>query len=278
MKLEADTSLLEGEILVPPLKWAGGKRWFVENHRKLLPEKYERYIEPFVGSGALFFSLKPNQAILSDTNKELICFYEQLRASPIELFNKLKAHHRKHSKEYYYKIRSSKPTSALGQAARFIYLNRTCWNGLYRVNLKGEFNVPIGTKTSAILDTDNFTLASELLKRAKLYTSDFEAIIDKARKNDFIFVDPPYTVKHNKNGFIKYNQHLFSWDDQIRLSKSLIRAAERGAKVLLLNANHTSVRNLYSSYGRRVTLERSSVLAANSQRRGSTEELAVQIW
>src|SRR5699024_9439870 len=114
------------------------------------------------------------------------------------------------------------------RAARFIYLNRTCWNGLYRVNKQGKFNVPIGTKVNVRLESDNFMLTSDILKKVDLLISDFENIVDGALEDDFVFADPPYTVAHNNNGFIKYNEKLFSWSDQVRLRDAIIRARERG--------------------------------------------------
>jgi DNA adenine methylase len=142
----------------------------------------------------------------------------------------LKVHAKRHSKKYYYYLRDeAKPTSLAGQAARFLYLNRTCWNGLDRVNLKGKFNVPKGTKSKVILDTDDFEAAAKALGAATLVCSDFATIVDMAEKGDLIYADPPYTVHHNMNGFIKYNEVLFSWEDQTRLRDCLLRASERGA-------------------------------------------------
>lgn len=166
----------------------------------------------------------------------------------------------------------------MNRAARFIYLNRTCWNGLYRVNLSGRFNVPLGTKTNVLLPTDNFIHASRALTDASLQSCDFERTIDRAGRGDFIFADPPYTVRHNNNGFIKYNQQIFSWDDQIRLRDSLWRAHLRGAKVLLTNANHTSVVQLYEDFPVVQALGRNSLLSADTQYRGSVEELLVRSW
>src|SRR5262249_44908144 len=147
-------------------------------------------------------------------------------------------------------------------------LNRTCWNGLYRVNLNGDFNVPIGTKNSVLLDTDNFGKISQLLATTELRCQDYEATIDATAEGDLIFADPPYTVKHNHNGFLKYNESIFSWDDQKRLHSALVRAKIRGAHILLLNADHRSVRDLYRGFGEHRILSRKSVLAADPAYRG----------
>jgi len=267
----------KNEIVLPFLKWAGGKRWFVSHHAEFLNTPFDRYIEPFLGSGAVFFHLAPRESVLSDRNEELMSAYRAIRDDWKSVERELRRHDRNHSKKYYYEIRESKPRAAHTGAARFIYLNRTCWNGLYRVNFKGAFNVPLGTKTDAILDSDNFEAVANLLKNAELHVGDFEKAVDLAGKGDLLFVDPPYTVKHNLNGFVKYNETLFTWKDQIRLRDSVIRAKKRGANVLLTNAYHTSVRKLYERVGKHYRLDRHSILAADTEKRKRCEELLVVI-
>ena len=262
---------------VPFLKWAGGKRWFISQHNNLLPSHYNRYIEPFLGSGAVFFHLRPNSAIIADSNQDLIETYIAIRDFPEEIQNLLQIHQRYHSKEYYYTIRQSNYETIWEKAARFLYLNRTCWNGLYRVNRQGQFNVPIGTKTKVMLDTDNFPFISEILAKTKILTSDFESVIDQAEEEDFIFIDPPYTVKHNENGFVNYNEKIFSWEDQIRLRDSIGRAATRGARILMTNADHESIRQLYNGMCQIESVERSSIIAGKSTHRGKTTEVLIQI-
>ncbi|WP_417317444.1 DNA adenine methylase [Emcibacter sp.] len=265
-------------IIIPFLKWAGGKRWLIERHHDLLDVEFNRFIEPFLGSGAVFFHLKPHTAILNDSNAELINTYQVIKDNWQALECALDVHHREHSKNYYYQIRCSTPIDPIEQAAKFIYLNRTCWNGLYRVNLKGQFNVPIGTKKNVVLDTDDFETISSLLQSTDLISGDFEVAIDQAGSGDFLFVDPPYTVKHNLNGFIKYNETLFSWDDQIRLRDAVAGAVERGAKVLLTNAYHESVMELYRDIGDLIKLSRASVISGKAEGRGSYEELIVKCF
>ena len=260
---------------IPFLKWAGGKRWLVYYHHDIFPCSYNRYIEPFLGSGAVFFHLQPRNAILSDTNLELINCYQALKSDSDKVLKTLKQHDRKHCKDYYYHIRDAKPRNIYTRAARFIYLNRTCWNGLYRVNLNGQFNVPIGTKNNILLDTDTFDAVSKQLKGAEIRHSDFETVIDEAEKNDLIFIDPPYTVKHNYNGFIKYNETLFNWEDQLRLRDATVRAKQRGAQIVLTNADHKSIRALYRNDFDLYRVNRESVLAANSSFRGKVHELLV---
>ena len=235
----------------PFLKWAGGKRWLASKIQSLIPETfhYNNYFEPFLGSGAIFFHFCPQKGYLSDLNPELINTYLVIRDRWSDLYEILLRYDINHCAEFYYKIRKSKPKNKLSKAARFIYLNRTCWNGLYRVNKKGEFNVPIGTKTKVLMETDNFQEISRLLNQMDIKACDFEVTIDKANQGDFIFIDPPYTIKHNLNGFLKYNEKIFSWEDQVRLQKSISKAVARGAQILLLNADHQSIKDLYKELG-----------------------------
>ena len=231
------------------LKWAGGKNWFIKHQAFRLPTNYNTYIEPFLGGGSVYFYMEPEQAILSDTNEELVITFNAIKYEWQKVYTKLIEHSRKHSKEYYYKIRDYRPRTESNIAARLIYLNRTCFNGIYRVNRLGKFNVPIGTHTNVLLESDVFELRSALLQNADLYALDFEVTINLAQAGDFLFCDPPYTVQHNNNGFINYNERLFTWDDQIRLAGALHRAKDRGVQIILTNANHNSVRELYQSEG-----------------------------
>lgn len=266
---------LKAKQTLPFLKWAGGKRWLVHNHQDLLPQQFNSYIEPFLGSGAVFFSLAPTKGILSDLNKDLIDTYIAIRDNWQTVVKKLENHQRNHSKEYYYSVRSNKPKDIVNKAAWFIYLNKTCWNGLYRVNLKGEFNVPIGTKSCIISSKDDYGTIANKLAGLEIVSDDFEKIIQKAKKNDFVFIDPPYTVKHNLNGFVKYNENLFSWRDQIRLRDTVASALRRGVKILILNADHKSIRSLYKGIGLHMELNRASVISGSPIFRGNYKELAI---
>lgn len=262
--------------LPPFLKWAGGKRWFVNKYADIFPEKYKLYVEPFLGSGAVFFGLSPSHGILSDKNSELIQCYKEIKRVPREISDLLHLHQKLHSDDYYYEIRAASFSSSVEMAARFIYLNRTCWNGLYRVNKSGVFNVPKGTKSNVLISTDDFVSVAKMLKNFELMDLDFEPVIDASTKGDLLFVDPPYTVKHNYNGFIKYNQQLFSWDDQVRLKDALLRAKRRGVFVVATNANHESIKDLYGDGFSLVEVERASVIAGRSMFRGKYEELIIR--
>ncbi|MCX7305980.1 MAG: Dam family site-specific DNA-(adenine-N6)-methyltransferase [Hyphomicrobiales bacterium] len=256
----------------PFLKWAGGKRWLIERQDFALPAYSGRYIEPFLGGGAVFFNLRPPKAILSDLNPRLIETYKAIQADWELVASALRIHQRLHSKEHYYAERARTRQRPHTRAAQFLYLNRACWNGLYRENLSGQFNVPIGTKTNIVLDTDDFNAVSTLLTGVELLCSDFEPVIERATRGDIIFADPPYTTAHNFNGFIKYNQRMFSWNDQIRLRDALFAAANRGAKVVVTNADHQSVSDLYRGASRYLQIERSSVISGNNVGRNLTTE------
>jgi DNA adenine methylase len=273
-----DAPLDSSHVLSEPfLKWAGGKRWLIQRFPNLIPDNIQNYFEPFLGSGAVYFHVRPSGGTISDLNQDLVATYKAVRDDPKGVKSALEKHSRKHSDKYFYEIRASKPTKSSCRAARLIYLNRTCWNGLYRVNKKGQFNVPRGTKNSVLLPSDDFGAISARLKLIKIDCCDFETTIERTGEGDFAFVDPPYTVKHNMNGFIKYNQSIFSWDDQIRLSKAIVRARDRGVRLLVLNANHRSIRDLYRHIGQFVRLPRNSVLAASSDFRAETSELAMTV-
>jgi DNA adenine methylase len=260
----------------PFLKWAGGKRWLT--HRMKVPDfTFERYIEPFVGSGAIYFHLMPQHALLSDSNKHLMETYAALQADTSTVEKLLEKHAKLHSEQYYYQVRSKIFKTSAQRAARFIYLNRTCWNGLYRENKFGQFNVPKGTKSAVLLPDDDFKATAAVLQGVQFLIGDFEFVIDLAGCKDFLFVDPPYTVKHNRNGFLKYNERIFSWEDQIRLGECVRRAALRGARVLMTNAFHESVLSLYADFAEILPLSRYSTLSGRKQYRAPTQEALIMI-
>lgn len=272
------TSLIESGALAKPfLRWAGGKRWLVSHESAVLPESFNTYIEPFLGSGAVFFSTKDiSSFILSDINPELINCYQSIKTNYVLVEKFLREHLNNHTKEYYYLVREGQPDCTLQQAARFIYLNRSCFNGLYRVNSKGKFNVPIGSNLLSF-SGENLAEVSKKLSNGQLIKNDFEQTIKMAKKGDFIFVDPPYTVNHNLNGFIAYNEKIFRWEDQIRLKNALVDAYQKGVMITLTNADHSSVRELYSDFGEIEVLERPSLIAGKSSDRKLTTEILVRV-
>ena len=261
----------------PFLKWVGGKRWLPAAYPHCFPISYGRYIEPFVGGGAIFFGLRPQRALLSDANSRLISCYQALKDDWKAVRRHLVEYSQAHSDSFYYRVRGRPQLDEFREAARFIYLNRTCFNGIYRENLKGQFNVPRGSKDAVLLPDDDFEMIATCLQNADLATRDFTVSISAAKRHDFVFVDPPYTVKHNLNGFVKYNQKIFQWDDQIRLRDCVEAAATRGAKIFVTNANHASVRDLYKGIGEIHVLKRRSVIAASSRARGEASEIGIVV-
>jgi DNA adenine methylase len=272
---EIEPKELDKRVVYSPLKWAGGKRWIARELRAILPRKFDWYFEPFAGGASIFFFLAPKKAALADLNADLIATYQAIKDDVKGVWKELDVHAQNHSDSYYYSVRANRPTALSTRAARFLYLNRTCWNGLFRVNQNGEFNVPRGTKNEVLLSTDTPLLFARTLQNAELLWADFEMLVDGASHGDIVYADPPYTVKHNLNGFVKYNESIFSWADQERLAKSIRRARKRGAFVIVSNADHPSIRELYKGDFKLQTVKRNSVIAGSAKFRSLTTELLI---
>ena len=269
----------ESSNVYPFLKWPGGKRWLIANYRRIFPTEYNHYFEPFLGGGSAFFHLMPQEATICDINGELINTYRIMARKPVQLREQLVRHQEFHSKEHYYAIRANVFTDPVERAAKFLYMNRTCFNGMYRVNQLGTFNVPIGTKQQFTEDVALFENYSELLSSAHIRKQDFVDTIREAAQGDFIFSDPPYTIAHNQNAFIKYNEKLFSWKDQKRLLNALIRARDRGAIILATNADYPDLQQMYSNnqfYTQSVG--RFSSISGLSEGRGTQNELLISSY
>jgi DNA adenine methylase len=266
--LQVDCSTNKGG---PPLiKWPGGKRALVPKLLSHAPRKFGTYYEPFFGGGALFFALSPRKAVLGDLNQELINCYRCIQNQPSQLIALLKR--KKNSEVDYYRVRSMRPRTDLGRAARLLFLTRLSFNGIHRVNLRGEFNVPYGYKTWLdTVDATQLLATAEALKRSEVRCGDFIKTTKDARAGDFIFFDPPYTVAHANNGFLKYNENIFSWADQVRLLEYAKLLAKRGCRILISNADHDSIVDLYGGIERHI-VERHSVIAASSQHRRKISE------
>lgn len=231
----------------PLLKWPGGKRWLAPWLADLVRDNLTgRYFEPFLGGGSLFFHLRPAQALLSDINPDLIETYCAVRDSYRRVLRSLR--NMPVSSEDYYAFRDRVPRDRIARAARFLYLNRTAFGGIFRLNCKGEFNVPYGggERTPAQLCRPGVLGdVSRLLAGAHLQCADFQPTMSHAAAGDVVYCDPTYTVAHNNNGFIRYNEQNFSWDDQRRLALAARSAQRRGAFVVVSNAFHRDVRQLY---------------------------------
>lgn len=233
----------------PFVKWAGGKTQLLSRLITKVPSNFSCYYEPFLGGGALFFSILPERAVLADKNWELINAYIIIRDHVEELIESLKKH--KNEKEYFYYIRSLDPNnlSPVERASRFIYLNKTCYNGLWRVNSKGKFNVPFGRyKNPKICDEPNLRTISEVLKDKTILCADFEEAVAKAKRGDFIYFDPPYFPLNPTASFTKYTKEDFNIDDQKRLAAVFEELDKRGCFVLLSNSDTDTIRTLYKGY------------------------------
>ncbi len=259
------------------LKWAGGKRWFVSREYQRFPREFNRYIEPFLGGGAVFFYLEPQEAILSDINSELINTYIAVRDDIESVYRNLRIHARNHCKEYFYGVRDRRTRTSATSAARMIYLNKSCFNGIYRVNKQGKFNVPYGMREEISFDYEHLIESSNVLQNVQILCQDFEATIDMAREGDFVFCDPPYAVTDEENRFIGYNADVFSWQDQIRLANALERAQNRNVKIIMTNVEHEDVRRLYENIEGVTldTVQRQCFISGTTDGRRAYQELIV---
>lgn len=257
----------------PFLKWPGGKRWLVPELVKIIGRRdYATYREPFLGGGALFFALRPKQSVLSDINSDLINTYRQVKYQTPALLEQLRPI--PINQVTYQRFREGHPKSSLEKAVRFLYLNRTAFGGMYRLNQQGKFNVPFGggeRTTAPLWDYDLLASSARALRVSNLLTTDFEAAIAEAKKGDLVYCDPTYTVAHNNNGFIRYNERNFSWADQKRLSRSCQSAAARGALVIVSNAYHREVLELFAP-PQHVAVSRTSRLCPDVAHRGLVDE------
>ncbi len=256
----------------PFLRWAGGKTWFKKHISDFLPiDGYNQYHEPFLGGAAIFFHLQHSPAFLSDLNLELIETYIEIRDNVEEVISHLKKF--KNTKEFYYDVRASKYRSRSKQAAKFIYLNQTSFNGIYRVNLKGEYNVPFGYRSKNFFEPDNLRLVSQALQGTNISQCNFQETLNNIRENDLVFIDPPYTVAHNDNGFIKYNAKLFDLEKQHELSEYIDEIKARGAYYILTNAAHKVVEEIFTKEGdSMIGLSRASLIGGKSAKRGAYKE------
>ena len=257
----------------PFLRWAGGKRWFLKYIPDIISRNsFNNYHEPFLGSAAVFFHLNPPKlSFLSDVNVELIETFVCIRDQVDGIINELKKF--KNTEEDYYKIRESKFQTSYKRAARFIYLNQTSFNGIYRVNLKGQYNVPFGFRKKDFFDPCNLRFASARLQKAIIMENDFEIVRDQIKKKDLIFLDPPYTISHNNNGFIKYNQKLFSLEDQYRLSLLVDEIKKKNAYYILTNAAHNKIEEIFEKGDKKIKIKRASLIGGQNAIRGNFEEV-----
>ena len=273
----------ETPVLPLFLKWAGGKLQLIEQFENLFPPDFCNYYEPFIGSGAVFFYLKskskPNKVILSDTNEELINCFAVVRDKPSELIEVLLNHRKRHSKQYYYEMRDleSERLDSVSRAARMIYLNKTCFNGLYRVNSKGEFNVPFGDyKNPSIFNRNTLYRASHMLQDAALRVMTFDKVLDFAGKDDFVYFDPPYIPLSKTSSFTRYSKSEFSIKEQNQLSEVFRALDSMGCFVMLSNSDHSLIRELYRDYDKNIVVVRAKrKINSVGSKRGAINEIVV---
>ncbi|MBU0647296.1 DNA adenine methylase [Patescibacteria group bacterium] len=280
-----DIAKLLEEKPKPFVKWVGGKRQLLKQFRDLglyPPENFDpitnTYFEPFVGGGAVFFDLLPETAYLSDLNNELVVTYNVIKNDVENLIKSLKKH--KLDKEYFLKIRAQKPEklSDLNTASRFIYLNRTCFNGMYRVNSKGGFNVPFGKYTNPLIcDESNLRKASKALKNVEIKKQDYKEVLKKAKKGDFIYFDPPYYPISKTASFTSYTSESFLDKEQIELRDTFVELHKRGCFVMLSNSDTPLINKIYSEpKGLRITkVQAGRAINSDASKRGKITEVLV---
>lgn len=258
----------------PFLRWAGGKKWLLKDINNYLPKNgFEQYHEPFIGGGSMFFHLNPKDSFISDVNHELIETYIAVKEEVEDVVKHLRKF--KNTKEEYYKIREQNFRSSSKKAARFIYLNQTSFNGIYRVNKNGKYNVPYGYRNNLTINYENLINVSKNLKNVQISSNDFYNIIDKVKKNDLVFLDPPYTVTHNSNGFVQYNKNIFCIEEQHRLAKLISELKEIGAYYILTNAAHPTIREIFNNGDKIFEVERSSLIGGKYAKRGKYAEIII---
>jgi DNA adenine methylase len=265
----------------PVLKWAGGKRQIAAEILRQLPKRIETYFEPFVGGGAVFFALfnegRFERAVLGDKNPELVNVYQSLKEDVEGVIRALRKLKDKHSESEYYRVRAATPRSATARAARVLYLNKTGFNGLYRVNRDGRFNVPLGRYTEPkILNEARLRAASEALVNVELVLSDFEALCRRSRPGDAVYFDPPYLPISPTAAFAEYHAEPFGLDEHQRLAKAFDELTRRGVVSVLSNSDTPSTRELFAAHRVRAISVRRAINSVATRRGGVGEILVTQ--
>ncbi len=272
----------------PFIKWVGGKRGLLDQIVPLFPKEFNNYYEPFIGGGAVFFELfsrgllHNKKVTISDINQELIDTYNVVKNYPQKLIQNLKLYQKEHSKEFYYKIReqdrleSYKNLSDLEKATRFIYLNKTCFNGLYRVNKKGFFNTPIGSyKNPNIADLDTIYSASEALENVTIIHQPFQEILNFAKRDDLVYFDPPYYPLNKTSNFTSYDSNCFLEDEQFELFEVFDKLADGSVKVVQSNSDTNFIKDLYKKYDIQI-VNANRFINSKSSGRGKINEVLIR--
>lgn len=273
------------EIPHPFLKWVGGKRQVIPQIKKYIPESYCQYFEPFIGGGALFFDLEPKKAYINDINKILISAYKNIKNHPCEIIKKLenlqKLFYEKNNEErkaYFYEIRddfNNAEYDSFLKTSYIIFLNKTCYNGMYRENSKGKFNVPFGRyKNPKILDKKNILAVSKLLQNVTITDYPFEKAVENAKCGDFIYFDPPYHPLSTTSNFTSYSNDGFTKEDQVRLRDVFKDLDKRGCFVILSNSDTKFIREIYKGFTQKIITAARSI-NCKATGRGKINELLI---
>lgn len=275
---------MKNSLIQPFVKWVGGKRQLLDEINEYIPKGEFKYYEPFVGGGAVLFNLQRKKAVINDLNSELVNVYEVIRDDVDELINSLMEH--KNTEEYYYELRAKdrseeyKSYSKVKKASRFIYLNKTCYNGLYRVNSSGYFNTPFGKyKNPNIVNDTVLRAVHKYLNENKIEIRnlDFEDALKGIRKNSFVYFDPPYDPVSDSSNFTGYTSGGFNRDEQIRLKKLCDKLNAKGVKFLLSNSNTEFIRELYKDYKDKIKIVGATrAINSNATKRGEVEEVLIR--
>lgn len=273
-------------LVKPFVKWAGGKRQLMSEIIKYKPKTYKKFVEPFVGGGSVFMELQNNKTVINDFNSELINTYIVIRDNLDELIQELEKHKENDSKEYFYTLREwdrngiLEEKSNVERASRFIYLNKTCFNGLFRVNSQNQFNVPYGNyKNPNIVNKEVLIADSKFLNKSgiKIMNGDFEKAAKTARKGDFVYFDPPYApLVEDSQSFVGYTLNGFDYEEQVRLRDLFIELDKKGCFVMLSNSSSKLIHDLYSDYKENtIIIEATRNINSKASGRGKVDEVLI---
>lgn len=278
--------IIKNPLVKPFVKWVGGKKQLMDYINLYKPKSFGRYYEPFVGGGSVFMSFQHSKTTINDFNSELINVYKVVRDDVDNLIMKLKVHDENNSKEYYYELREWDRTGVLEKkscterAARFIYLNKTCYNGLFRVNSQGQFNVPYGKyKNPNIVNEEVLRADSKFLNKStiKIMNGDFEKAVKNAKKGDFIYLDPPYApLVEDTHSFVGYTLNGFGYEEQVRLRDLFVKLDKKGCYVMLSNSSSKIIHELYKDYESTTEIVGATrMVNSKSSGRGKVDEVLI---
>lgn len=275
--------MFEDNVINPIVKWAGGKRQLLQEIMPLINRNCITYVEPFLGGGAVFFALQPQKAIINDLNSELMNVYAMVRDFAEDLINELEIHEKNNCEDYYYEIRALdrmsqfSDMSCIQKAARILYLNKTCYNGLYRVNASGQFNSPYGRyKNPNIVNASSIRIMSRYLQSSHIdiRNSDYREVLEELQQGTFVYLDPPYMPLSSSASFTGYTEGEFSYEHQMELKKECDKLRKKGISFLQSNSDCLEIRELYQDYKLK-TVQAKRNINSKSQKRGEVNELLI---